>query len=146
LNSPVVAFDRRTPLGLTFDDRYLENFALPFTFSFFGQLYNTVTISTNGNLYFSTPPKRINGDADDVPGSTADLSLNKMIAGMWDDLDLRTEPSDGRLTCTSCSRARAASSFVGRACNSATAPREIKSILKSSLRSDGNIITPLRIG
>lgn len=79
-----------TPLGLTFDDHYLENYALPFSFSFFGQLYNSVTISTNGNLYFSTPPKRSNGDADDVPGSAADLSLRKMISGMWDDLDLRT--------------------------------------------------------
>ncbi len=89
LTSSSVLSTGGTPLGLTFDDRYLENYALPFSFSFFGQLYNTVTVSTNGNLYFSTPPKRSNGDADDVPGSTADLSLNKMIAGMWDDLDLR---------------------------------------------------------
>ncbi len=77
-----------TPQGLTFDDRYKESVPLPFAFSFFGQSYNAVTISTNGNLYFSTPPKRSNGDADDVPGSTADLSKFKMIAGMWDDLDL----------------------------------------------------------
>jgi subtilisin family serine protease len=78
-----------TPLGLTFDDRYRENFPLPFTFSFFGQLYNAVTISTNGNLYFSPPPKRVpSGDADDVPSSVSDLSQFKMIAGMWDDLDL----------------------------------------------------------
>ncbi|HYX29752.1 MAG TPA: S8 family serine peptidase, partial [Pyrinomonadaceae bacterium] len=77
-----------TPLGLTFDDRYFENYALPFSFSFYGQLYNSVTISTNGNLYFSNPPKRGNGDAGDVPSSAADLTLNKMIAGMWDDLDL----------------------------------------------------------
>jgi subtilisin family serine protease len=90
LTSSSVLSTGGTPLGLTFDDRYLENYALPFSFSFFGQLYNTVTVSTNGNLYFSTPPKRSNGDADDVPSSTADLSLNKMIAGMWDDLDLRT--------------------------------------------------------
>jgi subtilisin family serine protease len=88
-NSPALSTGG-TPLGLTFDDHYLENYALPFSFSFYGQLYNTVTISTNGNLYFSTPPKRANGDADDVPGSTADLSLRKMISGMWDDLDLRT--------------------------------------------------------
>jgi subtilisin family serine protease len=79
-----------TPLGLTFDDRYRENYSLPFAFSYFGQPFNSVTISTNGNLYFSTPPKRPNGDADDVPGSTADLSASKMIAGMWDDLDLST--------------------------------------------------------
>ncbi len=79
-----------TALGLTFDDRYRENYLLPFQFPFFGQPYNQVTISTNGNLYFSPPPKRSNGDADDVPGSIADLSLRKMISGMWDDLDLST--------------------------------------------------------
>ncbi|MDX6575897.1 MAG: hypothetical protein QOE96_1850 [Blastocatellia bacterium] len=90
LNSPASLSTGGTALGLTFDDRYLENYQLPFAFSYFGQLYIKVTISTNGNLYFSAPPKRPNGDADDVPGSTADLSLYKMIAGMWDDLDLST--------------------------------------------------------
>lgn len=87
LNSAVPLSTGGTPLGLTFDDRYKENYQLPFTFSYFGN-FNSVTISTNGNLYFSTPPKRPNGDADDVPGSISDLSASKMIAGMWDDLDL----------------------------------------------------------
>ncbi len=79
-------------LGLSGDDRYFENYNLPFSFPFFGQAYSQVTVSTNGNLYFSppSPPKRNNGDADDVPSSIADLSLYKMIAGMWDDLDLST--------------------------------------------------------
>jgi len=90
LNSPASLSTGGTGLGLTFDDRYLENFQLPFAFPYFGQLYSTITISTNGNLYFSTPPKRSNGDADDVPGSVSDLAQSKMIAGMWDDLDLRT--------------------------------------------------------
>src|SRR5437660_3168428 len=90
VNSPASLSTGGTGLGLTFDDRYLENYQLPFAFPYFGQLYSTVTISTNGNLYFSTPPKRSNGDADDVPGSVADLASSKMIAGMWDDLDLRT--------------------------------------------------------
>jgi subtilisin family serine protease len=88
LNSPAALSSGGTATGLTGDDKYLEDYPLPFAFSYFGQLYNSVTISTNGNLYFSPPPKRRTGDADDVPGSTADLSLNKMIAGMWDDLDL----------------------------------------------------------
>jgi subtilisin family serine protease len=78
-------------LGLTFDDRYLENYALPFSFPFFGQSFNAVTISTNGNLYFSPPPKRPNGDADDVPSSTVQLNNFKMIAGLWDDLYLGTD-------------------------------------------------------
>src|SRR5262245_36259699 len=90
LNSPAALSTGGTPQGLTFDDRYKENYLLPFPFPFFGQSYNQVTISTNGNLYFSPPPKRGNGDADDVPSSTADLSLRKMISGMWDDLDLST--------------------------------------------------------
>ena len=90
MNAPAALSTGGTALGLTFDDRYLENYALPFSFPFFGQNFTTVTISTNGNLYFSPPPKRSNGDADDVPGAVADLSQFKMIAGMWDDLDLRT--------------------------------------------------------
>src|SRR5205807_2573776 len=90
VNSPASLSTGGTGLGLTFDDRYLENFQLPFAFPYFGQLYSTVTISTNGNLYFSAPPKRNNGDADDVPGSVSDLAQSRMIAGMWDDLDLRT--------------------------------------------------------
>jgi len=88
LNSPAALSTGGSPLGLTFDDRYLENYSLPFSFPFFGQAYGTVTISTNGNLYFSTPGKRSNGDADDAPSSVADLSLNKMISGLWDDLTL----------------------------------------------------------
>ncbi|HEX3083264.1 MAG TPA: S8 family serine peptidase, partial [Pyrinomonadaceae bacterium] len=88
LTSPAALSTGGTALGLTFDDRYQQNYALPFAFPFFGQSFNAVTISTNGNLYFSPPPLRNNGDADDVPGSTADLSLRKMISGMWDDLDL----------------------------------------------------------
>ncbi len=90
LSSPAALSTGGTALGLTFDDRYLENYTLPFSFPFFGQNFSTVTISTNGNLYFSTPRKRSNGDADDVPSSIGDLSTFKMIAGMWDDLDLRT--------------------------------------------------------
>lgn len=80
-----------TALGLTFDDRYRTNFALPFAFPFYGQNFSNVTISTNGNLYFSTPPVRSNGDADDVPSSVGDLTTFKMISGMWDDLYLGTD-------------------------------------------------------
>lgn len=90
LNSAAPLSTGGTAIGLTFDDRFHENYPLPFAFSYFGQSYSTVTISTNGNLYFSTPPKRANGDADDAGSSTAGLVPFKMIAGMWDDLDLRT--------------------------------------------------------
>jgi len=88
LNSPASLSTGGTPLGLTADDAYKLNYPLPFAFPFFGQAYNSIHVSTNGNLFFSAPPLRSNGDADDVPSSTADLSLYKMISGMWDDLDL----------------------------------------------------------
>ena len=73
---------------LSFDDRYKADHPLPFAFPFFGESFNAVTISTNGNLYFSTPPRRANGDADDVPSSRTELAKFKMISGLWDDLDL----------------------------------------------------------
>jgi subtilisin family serine protease len=80
-----------TPLGLVGDDKLRLNYSLPFSFLFFGQNFSTVNISTNGNLFFSTPPTRSGGDADDVPGSVVGLTQFKMISGLWD--DLRT---DGR--------------------------------------------------
>jgi hypothetical protein len=73
------------------DDSYNQNYPLPFTFNFFGQNFNAVTISTNGNLYFSTPPFRSNGDADDVPSAILALGQYKMISGLWDDLYLGTD-------------------------------------------------------
>jgi subtilisin family serine protease len=77
-------------LNVNADDVYSE-FLFPggFTFPFFGEVFTGVTISSNGSLYFSEPPRRNNGDADDVPSSTGALGAFKMIAGLWDDLDLR---------------------------------------------------------
>ncbi|MEO7971937.1 MAG: S8 family serine peptidase, partial [bacterium] len=80
-----------TALGLVGDDKLKLNYVLPFSFPFFGQNFSSVNISTNGNLFFSTPPTRSSGDGDDVPSSTAGLAQFKMISGLWD--DLRT---DGR--------------------------------------------------
>ena len=79
------------------DDRYL-NFPFPagFTFPFFGTTFTNVTISTNGNLFFQTPPRRKGlsagnlDDADDSPGQPTAIGGYKAISGLWDDLDLRT--------------------------------------------------------
>jgi subtilisin family serine protease len=82
-------------IGLTGDDRYAD-FALPFSFPFFGQNFTELTVSTNGALYFSEPPVRINlppgflDNADDPPGSPRALGGFKMIAGLWEDLDVNT--------------------------------------------------------
>src|SRR6185436_18347003 len=66
-----------------------------FSFPFFGQTYTELTLSTNGNIYFSDPPRRndapgIIDDADDAPGSPFNLSGYAMIAGLGEDLDLST--------------------------------------------------------
>ncbi len=91
--APPGSLSTGTPLGLEADDKYFEGYALPFSFNFYGQVYTSVTISTNGALYFSTPPKRANGDADDVPSAISGLNSQKMIAGLWD--DLRTDARTG---------------------------------------------------
>ncbi|MFN2499939.1 MAG: S8 family serine peptidase, partial [Pyrinomonadaceae bacterium] len=100
LSSATTLSSGGTPLNMVGDDKLYSgthggsSFTLPFSFPFFGQNYSSVDISTNGNLYFSAPPRRgstVDADADDVPSSVVGLNEFKMIAGLWD--DLRT---DGR--------------------------------------------------
>ncbi|HEY2961266.1 MAG TPA: S8 family serine peptidase [Pyrinomonadaceae bacterium] len=82
-------------LDINGDDRYVD-FLLPngFSFPFFGTTYTALTISSNGNLFFSDPPRRQGlgagnlDDADDPPGSPRALGGYQMIAGLWEDLDL----------------------------------------------------------
>ena len=90
--SPVGLSTGGDNLGPNADDLYLDViFPSGFTFPFFGATFNGVTLSTNGVLYFgSVPPERPNGDADDVPSSPGKLGAYRAIAGLWDDLDLRT--------------------------------------------------------
>ena len=85
-------------VNINMDDAYVD-FALPFFFPFFNDGFSELIISSNGALYFSDPPRRCltiapcpdtNADADDVPSSPGTLGGYKMIAGLWDDLDLRT--------------------------------------------------------
>ena len=80
-------------LDIDGDDRYVD-FLLPFNFPFFGSNVSDLTISSNGNLFFSTPPVRqglplgVLDEADDPPGSPHTLGGYRMIAGLWEDLDL----------------------------------------------------------
>jgi len=73
------------------DDGYSE-FVLPFAFPYFGSWISRVTVSPNGALYFSTPPKFLlppmTGQSIplDAFSSVRALQTNAMIAGMWDDL------------------------------------------------------------
>lgn len=91
ISIPVALSTGGTLLTASQDDDRLVPYTLPFTFPYFGANNATLTISTNGNLYFSPPPHRQDPtEADDVPSSTVDLTRFKMISGLWDDLDLRT--------------------------------------------------------
>jgi len=67
------------------DDRY-RFYALPFSFPYFGQNQNQLAISTNGLLYFGTPPAFPDGDTLDAFSSRAGIRGQPIIAGMWDDL------------------------------------------------------------
>jgi subtilisin family serine protease len=79
-----------TNLNPNADDLYLD-VLLPFTFPFFGANHTDLTLSTNGVLYFGEPPPvRDDLSADDVPSSPTKLGGYRAIAGLWEDLDLRT--------------------------------------------------------
>ncbi|HLL16691.1 MAG TPA: S8 family serine peptidase [Pyrinomonadaceae bacterium] len=82
------------------DDKY-AGYSLPFAFPFYGATHTNLTVSTNGALYFSVPPRRENGDADDVPSSVEAMQGQRMIAGLWDDIRTNrcTSESDPN-TCT----------------------------------------------
>jgi len=72
------------PVGVDDDDAKV-GFGLPFSFPFYDRYYNSVVITSNGVLYFdfdSAP----SSDPFNNPGT---LNGRAMIAGMWDDLDLR---------------------------------------------------------
>ncbi len=76
------------------DDKYAA-YTLPFPFPFYGAYRSNLTVSTNGALYFSTPPRRENGDADDLPGNVEGMQGQAMIAGLWDDIDINTSLRPG---------------------------------------------------
>ena len=88
--------DNVNPGAVDQDDQYVDVlFPAGFSFPFFGTTFTSVTLSTNGAMYFgTTPPVRdgefSTGEADDVPSSVAKLGGYPAIAGLWDDLDLST--------------------------------------------------------
>jgi subtilisin family serine protease len=76
--------------GTDADDTYIEDFLLPFVFPFKGSDISSIVLSTNGTIYFSTPPPvRFDGTASDASSAPVKLGSYQMIAGLWDDLDLR---------------------------------------------------------
>jgi hypothetical protein len=68
------------------DDRY-TTYQLPagFTFPFYGVTRSSVTVSTNGAIYLGGTPQ-----FNDAGSSPEGLQGQTMIAGLWDDIDLRS--------------------------------------------------------
>ncbi|MDQ5836669.1 MAG: S8 family serine peptidase, partial [Acidobacteriota bacterium] len=84
-----------TPLGLVGDDKLKQDYILPFSFPLFDSAGNGVTVSTNGTIYFTSPPPKLaNGDAADAFSSRDGLLSYRMIAGLWDDLRTDRRPGD----------------------------------------------------
>jgi len=65
-----------TPLNTNCDDCNKTQ-ALPFNFPFFGETFNSVKVTSNGALYFSTPL------SNDSGSSLVALSQFKMVAGLF---------------------------------------------------------------
>jgi subtilisin family serine protease len=76
-----------TALGLIGDDEF-KTVNLPFAFKFYGIDSTSVTVSTNGVLYFGFPP-----DLDAFP-SPRWLYGRRVITGLWDDLETGTRAGD----------------------------------------------------
>ncbi|HEV7396352.1 MAG TPA: S8 family serine peptidase [Pyrinomonadaceae bacterium] len=73
-----------TPLHISFDD-VVVGYSLPFNFPFFEHTVSSINVSSNGTIY--VPPSFPNNDSF----NSRDLvASSKMIAGLWDDLDLST--------------------------------------------------------
>jgi subtilisin family serine protease len=82
-----------TRLALDGDDKYARNITLPFPFPYFGQSLTQIAVSSNGAIYFTppNPPSRDTlDDADDVPSAIADMRHERMLAVLWDDLEVDT--------------------------------------------------------
>jgi hypothetical protein len=68
-------------LNITRDDQAV-NVDLPFTFIYFGNYYQNINISSNGNIHFGYLSSAFNNVA--IPNTKVP---NAMIAAFWDDLD-----------------------------------------------------------
>jgi hypothetical protein len=68
------------------DDGVFGAVALPFTFNYFGNNYNSMFVSNNGNVQFGTA----SGSFSPTPLNTQTIA--PMIAPFWTDLDSRGDP------------------------------------------------------
>ena len=133
LSAPVALSTGGVGLSTNCDDCFKTQ-ALPFSFPFFGENFNSVNVTSNGNIYFSTPP------ANDAVSSTAGLLQFKMIAGLWDDLRTDRHPGDDIYVVTP-DATRMIFRWQTVTFGNGTAPTEIPVSFEIELRSNGTILT-----
>jgi subtilisin family serine protease len=121
-----------TGLGTNCDDCFKTQ-PLPFTFPFFGQNFNSVQVSSNGAMYFSTPP------ATDSTSSLLALSQSKMVAALWD--DLRTDRPGADIFFVTPDASRVIFRWQTVTFGNGTAPTELPVNFEIELRSNGTILT-----
>ncbi len=108
--------------------------ALPFSFPFFGQNFNSVNVTSNGAMYFTTPP------ANDAVSSAVALSQFKMIAGLWDDLRTDRVAGDDIYVVTPDAN-RIIFRWQAVTFGNGTPATELPVSFEIELRSDGTILT-----
>lgn len=79
-----------TPLGLIADDSF-KSYNLPFPIKFYSGSGSTVTVSSNGAIYFGFIP--FSGNIETAPAVSV-LNGYRMIAAAWDDLRTDRRPGD----------------------------------------------------
>ena len=130
--SPVPLSVGGTGLALNCDD-CSKTRALPFSFPFFGENFNSVTVSSNGALYFSPPL------SNDSGGSLVLLPQFKMIAGLWD--DLRTDRAGGDVYVVTPDATRIIFRWQAVTFGDETPETEFPVNFEIELRSNGTILT-----
>ena len=88
LSAPVALTTGGTALNVIGDDTF-KTIALPFEFPYYGSNQTSVTVSTNGSLFFSQIPQDVfDGVTEglDADASINDLQRQSKVAGLWDDL------------------------------------------------------------
>jgi subtilisin family serine protease len=123
-----------TPLNTNCDDCNKTQ-ALPFNFPFFGESFNSVKVTSNGALYFSTPL------SNDSGSSIVALSQFKMIAGMWMDLRTDRHPGTDDIFVVTPDANRIIFRWQGVTFGSETPETEFPVSFEIELRSNGTILT-----
>ena len=133
LSSHVSLSTGGTGLATNCDDCFKTQ-ALPFSFPYFGENFNSVNVTTNGAMYFTTPP------ANDAVSSAVGLSQFKMIAGLWDDLRTDRVAGDDIYVVTPDAN-RIIFRWQAVTFGNGTPATELPVSFEIELRSDGTILT-----